>query len=112
MSTDQQSHSTSLNGGLNSGEVPQPIMPKTYLAEAILVTCLCCLPFGLVGIINATKVEGAYFHGDYQLAEKYSREAKKWSYWGAGIAAAGILLYVLAYAAVVFFVFMVAILHG
>src|SRR5574344_900091 len=27
--------------------------PKTWLVESILVTILCCLPFGIVGIINA-----------------------------------------------------------
>lgn len=36
---------------------PSQSMPKTWLVESILVTCFCCLPFGIVGIINATKIE-------------------------------------------------------
>lgn len=65
-------------------EPPQNIriMPKTWLVESILVTVLCCLPFGIVGIINATKVENLYLSGQYDMAEYYSNQAKKWTLWG------------------------------
>ena len=52
--------------------------PKTYLTESILVTLFCCLPFGVVGIINASKVESAYMAGNYQIAQTASLNAKKW----------------------------------
>lgn len=58
------------------------IMPKTWLVESILVTVLCCLPFGIIGIINATKVENLYLSGKYDMAEYYSNQAKKWTLWG------------------------------
>ena len=29
------------------------VQPKTWLVESILVTLFCCLPFGIVGIVNA-----------------------------------------------------------
>ena len=32
--------------------------PKNWLVESILVTLFCCLPLGIAGIINASKVEG------------------------------------------------------
>ena len=32
------------------------VCPKTWMAESILVTILCCLPFGIIGIVNAAKV--------------------------------------------------------
>lgn len=58
------------------------VMPKTWLVESILVTVLCCLPFGIIGIINATKVENLYLSGKYDMAEYYSNQAKKWTMWG------------------------------
>lgn len=58
------------------------IMPKTWLVESILVTIFFCLPFGIVGIIYATKVENLYLSGQYDMAEYYSRKAKKWTFLG------------------------------
>lgn len=53
--------------------------PKTWLLESILVTLFCCLPFGIAGIVNASKVEGRYYAGDQQGALKASQEAGKWT---------------------------------
>lgn len=58
--------------------------PKSYLAESILVTVFCCLPFGIVGIVNAANVESRFKNGDYDGAIKASEEAKRWtmiSFW-------------------------------
>lgn len=64
LSTWQPAKNTPELCDLLSSLPPEPIqnnqMPKTWLVESILVTCLCCLPFGIVGIVNATKVESAY----------------------------------------------------
>jgi hypothetical protein len=57
---------------------PMPL-PKTWLVESILVTLLCCLPFGIVGIVFAAKVESAYNRGDYDAALQASKEAGKWT---------------------------------
>lgn len=54
------------------------ICPKTWLAESILVTIFCCLPFGIVGIVNASKVSALYAQGRYSEAEMRSVNAKKW----------------------------------
>lgn len=56
--------------------------PKTYLLESILVTAVCCLPLGVVGIVNASKVESRYYAGDLEQAHYYSREAKRWTTYG------------------------------
>lgn len=76
-------------------EPPQSmqIMPKTWLLESILVTLFCCLPFGIVGIINATRVENLYLSGQYDMAEYYSREAKKWTIWGLVSSVILVMLY-------------------
>lgn len=71
-------------------------MPKTWLAESILVTCFCCLPFGIVGIVNSTKIESAYLGGDYSRAQYYSSQAKKWTTWGFYCGIAVIVLYILS----------------
>lgn len=59
---------------------PNPATPpKTWLVESILVTILCCLPLGIVGIINATKVESKFYAGDIEGSLRASEDAKKWT---------------------------------
>lgn len=64
-----------------------PVRPKTWLVESILITILCCLPFGIVGIINAAKVNSLYDQTLYDQAARASANAKKWCMFGliAGI---------------------------
>ncbi|MFA0964865.1 CD225/dispanin family protein [Roseivirga sp. BDSF3-8] len=69
--------------------------PKTWLVESILVTIFCCLPLGIVGIINASKVEGRFHSGDIQGAMHASKEAGKWTKIGAIIGIAGVVIYIL-----------------
>lgn len=53
--------------------------PKTWLAESILVTLFCCLPFGIVGIVNASKVSTFFAMGNYDMARQASANAAKWT---------------------------------
>ncbi len=53
--------------------------PKNWLVESILVTLFCCLPFGIVGIINAARVNSAFDSGRVDEAIKASEDAKKWT---------------------------------
>ena len=71
----------STSGGFNQGgcNPPIPPCPKTYLVESILVTVLCCVPFGIVSIVNAAGVSSAYNTGNYKLALQKSENAKKWA---------------------------------
>ena len=78
----------------------QQVPPKTWFVESILVTCLCCLPFGIVGIINATKVESLYHNKQYDLAQQHSNQAKKWTLWGFFIMLGVWILYLLGMGAV------------
>ncbi len=68
--------------------------PKTWLIESILVTVLCCLPLGIVGIVNASKVESRYYAGDIEQANHYSREAGKWTKIGLYVGIAFLVLYI------------------
>ena len=81
-------------------------LPRTWLVESILVTLFCCMPFGIVGIVNAAKVETRYNCGDIEGALRSSKEAGKWTQIGFWI---GIAV-VVAYAA--FMVFAVALGHS
>jgi hypothetical protein len=67
------------NGGGNySSQPPRMAMPPTYLWQSIVVTFLCCMPFGIPAIVYASKVEKLFLGGDYIGAEKASSNAKGW----------------------------------
>lgn len=91
--TNQTSNFSSYSSSSNT-EIPQRA-PKNYLVESILVTLFCCLPLGIVGIINATKVEGLFAAGDYESAQRAADDAKKWCKLGAIIGAVVIILYLI-----------------
>lgn len=55
------------------GDIPN------YLVQSVLVTLCCCLPFGIVAIVNAAKVNSLIAEGDYEAARQASDDAKKWS---------------------------------
>lgn len=78
-------------GGMNPGGPP----PKNWLVESILVTIFCCLPFGIVGIINAASVNTKYAAGDYAGAQEASAAAGKWTKIGLFASLAGWVLYIL-----------------
>jgi Interferon-induced transmembrane protein len=75
--------------------VPPTQAPNNNLVLAILVTVLCCLPFGIVSIINAAKVNGLWAQGQYAAAQKASEDAKKWAIWGAIAGVIAIVIYIL-----------------
>jgi hypothetical protein len=54
-----------------------PEIPN-YLWQSIAVTLLCCLPFGIVGIVYAAKVDGLKAVGNFPAAAEASANAKKW----------------------------------
>jgi hypothetical protein len=69
--------------------------PKNWLIESILVTILCCLPLGIVGIIHATKVDTFWSTGQREEAYKASQEAGKWVKIGAISGFIAIVLYII-----------------
>jgi hypothetical protein len=63
-----------------------------YLVQAVVVTLLCCLPFGIVAIVYAAQVNGKLATDDLEGAKRYSAFAKLWcwiAFW------TGIAVYVL-----------------
>jgi hypothetical protein len=75
------------------GELLQGVTPRKIdnnLVLAIFVTALCCLPFGIVGIVYAAQVNAKAQGGDIGGAEECARKARKWSLWGLGV---GLVVY-------------------
>ncbi len=69
--------------------------PDNNMLWAILSTLFCCLPLGIVSIINAAKVDGLYRAGDYQGAQDSADNAKKYAQYGAICALVGYGIYFL-----------------
>jgi len=46
---------------------------------AILTTLFCCLPFGIVSIVYAARVDSKYNAGDLAGSLEASNNAKKWA---------------------------------
>ncbi|HHX32560.1 MAG TPA: CD225/dispanin family protein [Bacteroidales bacterium] len=59
-------------------EIP-PLKPSSWLWQSIVATVLCCLPFGVVGIVYAARVDSLYYNRRYDEAEASSRKAKTWT---------------------------------
>jgi Interferon-induced transmembrane protein/GYF domain 2/Prokaryotic RING finger family 1 len=54
------------------------VKPPSYMLSAILVTLLCCLPFGIVSIVYASQVDSRFNLGDYAGAQASSNSARNW----------------------------------
>ncbi|NOY95786.1 MAG: CD225/dispanin family protein [Chlorobi bacterium] len=67
--------------------------PPNYLLWAILTTVLCCLPFGIVSIVFAAQVNSKWDAGDYEGAERASKNARTWAWVSFLVALAGMLIW-------------------
>ena len=67
--------------------------PDNNMLWAILCTLFCCLPLGIVAIINAAKVDGLYRSGDYSGAQEAANNAKKYALYGLVIGIIWIVIY-------------------
>jgi hypothetical protein len=64
-----------------------------YLVQSILVTVLCCLPFGIPAIVYAAQVNSKAQGGDLLGAAEASRKAKMWAWVSFGVGLGGAVLY-------------------
>lgn len=62
-----------------------PPRPKTWLLESILATLFCCLPFGIIGIVNAVRVNSLHDQTLYEESQRASANAKRWTLIAFGI---------------------------
>lgn len=76
----QSGYRQGLKDGINIDSDTDPNRcPPTNLVWAILSTVLCCIPFGIVAIVYASKVSSKYAQGDLAGAWKASRYAAYWA---------------------------------
>ncbi|QTN31926.1 CD225/dispanin family protein [Akkermansiaceae bacterium] len=75
-----------------AGYAPQ--IPN-YLWQSIVATVLCCMPFGVVAIVYAAKVDGLVARGDIAGANAASKSAKTWMSVAVGCGLFVLVAYVL-----------------
>ena len=77
----QQRQQTASQQNYSSTPNPKPTGPKpnNYLALSIIVTILCCWPFGIPAIVNAARVDKYWNEGDELSANDASNKAKRWT---------------------------------
>lgn len=78
------------------------VCPKTWMTESILVTLFCCLPFGIVGIIHASKVSSLFAQGNYDEALQASQNAGKWTKIAFFCGLACIIISLISYGSAIF----------
>ena len=70
--------------------------PSSNLVWAILTTILCCLPFGIVSIVYASKVDSYWAQGNYPAAQDASKKAGTWAMWAAISGVIVLVIYIVA----------------
>ena len=71
------------------------VKPDNHMALAILSTIFCCLPFGIVAIVKASKVDSLFMMGDDMGAQQAANDAKKYAMIGAILAVVGWVIYLI-----------------
>ncbi len=85
-------------GGQMYGAAGQPSYtppPGNNMVWAILTTLFCCLPFGIVSIVYASKVDNLWAMGNHQAALDAKRKSKNWAIAAAVSALVVTILYVI-----------------
>lgn len=80
--------------------------PSNYLWLAILITLLCCIPFGIVSIVYAAMVDSNWNAGRFDEARRCSSRARAWALWGIGIYVLLFLIYIVIWVLVLGYGFM------
>jgi hypothetical protein len=71
---------------------------ENHLAKAVAALLCCCLPFGVVGLVYAVKVDALLKSGDYAGAEEASLKADLWCNLAIGLGVvANIFVVLLSY---------------
>ncbi len=69
---DRQTYVADPNVAVANNVTSQPVCPPTYLFWSIFITCCCCQPGGIAGIIMAIVARSRYAGGDYRGARRMS----------------------------------------
>ena len=75
-------------------EITNRKKPDNCLVWAILATVFCCIPFGIVSIVYAAKVDSEWALGHYDEAEAAAKTAQTWAIVSVVVPLVVILLYI------------------
>ncbi len=80
-------------GGWNTAapKVDTEARPKTYLTSAV-ISLFLFWPFGIVALVYAMRVDGAWESGRPTDARRYSREASRWTNFALIVFVLGVVL--------------------
>ncbi len=70
---------------------------SSHLVPAILLTIFCCLPFGIVAIVYAARVQAFLVSGQNAMAQEASKNAMMWCLVSFGSWVAIIIIYILLF---------------
>ncbi|MFI3315743.1 MAG: CD225/dispanin family protein, partial [Rikenellaceae bacterium] len=84
------------NTANNSGETTRPMRPKNWLIESIIVTLLCCIVFGLVGIFYSIRGNDFWDCGQYDKARQAYRTAGRWVIAGVILASIAVIICIIS----------------
>ena len=85
-----------------------PIKIENNLIKAIIATVCCCLPFGIVAIVYAAKVDSFLKSNDHAAAVEASKKASMWGNLAIGLGILQTVLISLFYMAILSGAFMEA----
>ena len=72
--------------------------PQNYMILGILTTVFCCLVFGIISIVYASRVDSYWNAGNREAAMEFSRKAKSWAIWGI---VSAIIIYILPFVLII-----------
>ncbi len=75
---------------------PTGTRPDPWLWQSIVATVLCCLPFGIAGIVFAAQSQSAWNAGDAATAARKAKQARTWTLAAVGVGVVFIVLWLLA----------------
>lgn len=77
----------------NNGQMVPP--PSSNLIWGILTTIFCCLPFGIVSIVYASRVDSLWYAGYHDESRRNAKKAGTWALVACLSGVAFWLLYIL-----------------
>jgi Interferon-induced transmembrane protein/zinc-ribbon domain len=80
--------------GYSAAPQNSTVIPN-YMVQSILATLFCCVPFGIVSIVYAAKVNTLVSSGDLSGAREASGKARMWCWISFGVGLAVGLLYII-----------------
>ncbi|MGN0877939.1 MAG: CD225/dispanin family protein [Oligosphaeraceae bacterium] len=67
--------------GTDGAPQPQPAPFNSHMTLAVVSTVCCCVPLGIVAIIQASQANSFYHAGNLEAATACAEKARSWAIW-------------------------------